>query len=159
MELLEYPVRICIAGSRSFHNSYTFDAYLREYLAWVGDAQPIAFISGGAKRGPDALIIEWARKHDYPCFVMEANWDEHGRGAGFRRNAKMREVMIHLFAFWDGESSGTEEMVDKSMENISNYANVSMVIVKPDSSWVESKKHRNDAKHRKSKNAWKQKSR
>ena len=106
MELHEYEARICVAGSRSFHDSLKFDVYLKNYVEWIlkTGVKSIAFISGGAKRGPDALIIEWARKHDYECFVFEADWDKNGKRAGFIRNAQMREQLTHLLAFWDGES-------------------------------------------------------
>lgn len=137
MELREYECRVCVAGSRSFHDSIMFDTYLKAYVNWLLSLgiKQIAFISGGAKRGPDALIVEWARKHGYECFIFEADWDAHGKAAGFMRNAKMREELTHLLAFWDGESKGTEEMAEQTMAI--DGVEASLIMVKPDSGWKD----------------------
>lgn len=155
MELHEYEARICVAGSRSFHDSLKFDAYLKTYVEWVlgTGVKSLAFISGGAKRGADALIIEWARKHGYECFVFEADWDKNGKSAGFIRNAQMREQLTHLLAFWDGESKGTEEMAEAtmSMEN----ADCSLIMVTPDSGWSDYLKRIQERKKKGFKRGWK----
>lgn len=141
MELHEYEVRICVAGSRSYHNSIGFDAILKAYIAWLlgNGVKNIAFISGGAKRGADSMIIEWCRRHNYKCFVMEADWEKHDKAAGFIRNAEMRAALTHLLAFWDGESPGTAEMIDKTMEMLDDISNASVVMVQPDSGWNDYK--------------------
>lgn len=74
MELNDYPVRICVAGSRSWHDRRMFDIILREYLSWAG-VGPYAFISGVAWRGPDRMIIDWASENNVPCFEFEAEWE------------------------------------------------------------------------------------
>lgn len=157
MELHEYEARICVAGSRSFHDSLKFDAYLKVYVQWIlsTGVKSIAFISGGAKRGADALIIEWARKNGYPCSVMEADWDKHGKSAGFIRNAEMRKVLTHLLAFWDGESSGTEEMAEATMNM--EKADCSLIMVEPDAGWKDYLKRIADRKKKGYQSAWKQK--
>ena len=38
-----------------------------------------------------------------------ADWEKHGRGAGFVRNKQMAEYATHLLAFWDGKSKGNRE--------------------------------------------------
>lgn len=43
MELNDYPVRICVAGSRSWHDRRMFDIILREYLSWAGVEQKLCF--------------------------------------------------------------------------------------------------------------------
>jgi hypothetical protein len=114
-DLSSYDAVICVAGSRTYHNVYGFDAVLRDYLSWLG-IDNYVLVSGGAYRGADRLCIEWAKLNNRPCAEFLADWDALGRGAGFIRNAQMREVSTHLLAFWDGLSSGTEEMIEKSME-------------------------------------------
>jgi hypothetical protein len=163
MELHEYEVRICVAGSRSYHDSIGFDAVLRAYVAWLSGTgvKSIAFISGDAKRGADSMIIEWARRHNYKCFTMKADWDKHEKAAGFIRNAEMRAALTHLLAFWDGESSGTAEMIDKTMEMLTDCSNASVIMVKPDSGWEAYKARAEKFKKQKDKggnnNGWKSK--
>ena len=137
MDLHDYPVRICVAGSRSFHDKHKFDTFLRVFLSWAG-VDPYAFISGDASRGPDRMIIDWAKYHDKPCFKFTADWENLGKGAGFIRNAEMRKHLTHLLVFWDGESRGTKEMIEKTMllENI----HISLIKVKPDQEWIKQQK-------------------
>lgn len=132
--LEDYPVRICVAGSRSFHNQQMFDAVLKAYLSWAG-VDPYAFISGDAWRGPDRMIIEWAEAHNVPCFKFPADWDAHGKAAGYIRNGEMRKRLTHLLVFWDGVSTGTKEMIEntRKLENV----HVFVVYVKPDPEWIE----------------------
>lgn len=44
--------------------------------------------------------------------VMNANWEKHGKSAGYKRNQEMANVSTHLIAFWDGKSRGTKHMID-----------------------------------------------
>lgn len=165
MELREYALRICVAGSRSFHDSIKFDSHLKAYVEWLKGmgVEQFAFISGGAKRGPDALIIEWARKHGYECFVMEADWKKYGTAAGPIRNAEMSEVLTHLLAFWDGESKGTQDMVEGTMGMDTLEREIALIMVTPDSGWKEYQKRIKSYKLQKGKkennHAWKSKGR
>lgn len=115
LDLHDYPVRICVAGSRSFHDPVKFDAILRAFLSWAG-VEPYCFMSGMASRGPDRLIYEWAKEHGEPCFEFWANWEKFGRSAGMIRNRIMRKNLTHLLAIWDGTSKGTKEMVEETMK-------------------------------------------
>ena len=114
MDLSGYDGIICVAGTRAYSNYSEFDLVLRDYLLWLGPGKYV-FISGDAWRGADAMIIQWCAENGYRCEKFPADWDKDGKGAGFIRNRKMRDVCTHLLAFWDGESSGTEEMIDESM--------------------------------------------
>jgi hypothetical protein len=133
LDLHDYPVRICVAGSRSFHDPVKFDAILRAYLSWAG-IEPYAFMSGKASRGPDDLIISWCKENNVPCFEFPADWDEFGKGAGFIRNAVMRKNLTHLLALWDGKSRGTKEMIEQTKKM---GAHVFVVFVQPDEEWEE----------------------
>lgn len=134
MELDDYPVRICVAGSRSFHDRKKFDAVLRLYLSWAG-VKPYAFISGDAWRGPDRMIIDYAEEHQLPCFKFPADWETHGKAAGHIRNGVMRKHLTHLLVFWDGESKGTKEMIDNTLKL--GITRIFVVLVEPDKEWVE----------------------
>ncbi len=138
-DLLKYPVRICVSGSRSWHNVFHFEKILRDFLSWIEvDQKDVAFITGDAYRGPDRLIRDWCDHHNAPYLAMPADWDQFGKASGMIRNAEMRKVMTHLLTFWDGESPGTHEMVDASMADSSFI--VSVIMVEPDRSYLERKK-------------------
>lgn len=132
-DLPDYPVRICVAGSRSFHDPEKFDILLRAYLSWAG-VEPYALISGVAWRGPDKLAIDWALENGIPCFEFPADWDGLGKKAGHVRNGEMRKHLTHLLAFWDGESRGTKEMIEQTEKM---GASVTVIYVTPDEEWVE----------------------
>lgn len=114
MDLSGYDAIICVAGTRAYSDYNEFDSVLRDYISWLGPGKYV-FISGDAWRGADAMIIQWCTENGYRCEKFPADWDNDGKGAGFIRNRKMRDVCTHLLAFWDGESHGTEEMIEESM--------------------------------------------
>ena len=47
-----------------------------------------------------------------PIKQFPADWDTHGRSAGYKRNIQMGHYGTHLLAFWDGKSKGTGSMID-----------------------------------------------
>lgn len=70
-------------------------------------------VSGGAF-GPDSWGEEWAELNDVPCWVIKPDWDRHGRAAGFIRNADIINAGCRVVAFWDGESNGTLDSINKA---------------------------------------------
>ena len=134
-DLEDYPIRICVAGSRSFHDPVFFDLVLRAFLLWAGSEGNYAFISGAARRGADRMIIDWAALNNKECFQFEADWNRYGKGAGYRRNADMRKQLTHLLCFWDKKSSGTKEMFEKTW--LIEGKHVSLITVEPDKHWAE----------------------
>jgi hypothetical protein len=106
--------RVVIAGSRNWNDYYQFCYILRRFLHWIGPDN-VVLISGNASRGADAMAIRFAMENDFPFETYDAEWDEHGKAAGFIRNIEMRNRCTHLLAFWDGQSRGTESMIDACM--------------------------------------------
>lgn len=45
-----------------------------------------------------------------------ADWDKHGKSAGYKRNEEMARNADALIAFWDGKSKGTKHMIDIARE-------------------------------------------
>jgi len=99
-------MRTIIAGSRGF-NDY---ARLEQAMAALPGI-PTTVISGTA-RGADVLGEAWAAAKRIPIERYPANWHEHGKRAGYLRNAVMAEKAEALVAFWDGASRGTKHMID-----------------------------------------------
>lgn len=103
-----------VAGSRGFDN-YPLMCKCLDFLLkkQVAMNKHIVIVSGGAK-GADSLAERYADERGYEKHIMPADWDKHGKSAGYRRNESM-----HLFisapsgkkrgciCFWDGQSKGT----------------------------------------------------
>lgn len=101
------PVRIIIAGSRTF-NDYDFLAATMDRL--THNMPDVVVVHGGA-RGADRLGGIWASRRDFRTRLWLPEWDRLGRGAGFARNVQMAEDADALVAFWDGASKGTGHMI------------------------------------------------
>ncbi len=62
-------------------------------------------------RGPDLLGVRLANELEIPIKEFPANWDKFPKTAGMIRNGEMSEYGNALLAMWDGQSSGTLNMV------------------------------------------------
>ena len=100
--------RVIVAGSRKWVNHEIVEAYLKVYLEQFAE---VTIITGMAM-GPDRFAYEYALKNDVPYEEYPADWDTHGKSAGYIRNSSMGLVGTHLIAFWDGVSKGTKNMID-----------------------------------------------
>jgi len=100
-------MKLVIAGSRGFSNY----KLLREMADVVvkDSLEEIEIVSGGA-RGADVLGEKYAKERGFPVKSFPANWDLHGKAAGYIRNEEMAEYGNYVLLFWDGESKGTQHM-------------------------------------------------
>jgi hypothetical protein len=71
----------------------------------------VTVVLSGTARGADTLGENWARRRDVPVERHPADWETHGKRAGFIRNALMVKKADMLVAFWDGKSKGTEHVI------------------------------------------------
>ena len=69
-------------------------------------------IISGAARGADTLGERYAHERGYAVEKYPADWNCDGKAAGPIRNAQMAKVADALIAFWDGNSRGTQNMID-----------------------------------------------
>ena len=100
---------LLIAGSRTF-NDYSLLKKKCDHLLKKQTGK-IHIVSGGA-RGADALAEQYAREKNFELHVFPANWDKHGKAAGFIRNEEMHRFIAQFnkrgcVCFWDGKSKGT----------------------------------------------------
>jgi YspA, cpYpsA-related SLOG family len=102
-------MRTIIAGSRDIDFNLST---LCEAIANSGFAIT-EVISGGA-RGADRLGEVWAGINKLPCTQFLPDWTTHGKAAGILRNKRMAEYAEALIALWDGESRGTQNMIDEA---------------------------------------------
>lgn len=103
-------MKVAIIGSRTFRSfsilEKRMDFYLRDQ-----NPEDITIISGGAN-GADTLARIYAKEKSYKMIEHLADWDKHGKAAGFIRNKLIVDDADVLVAFWDGRSKGTLSSID-----------------------------------------------
>lgn len=105
-------MKLAVVGSRSFRDRLTVFFFLEEYRKVFGDS--LSFVSGGCPSGPDRFAEEFAHLNGIPITIFPANWNEHGRAAGFVRNSFIVDECDEVIAFWDGKSNGTRDTINKA---------------------------------------------
>ena len=101
--------KLIVAGGRDFNDAVLLERVLIA-LADVDYADMALSIVSGMARGADALGYQFAQANGVKCYEFPADWDTHGKRAGFIRNKQMGDSADGLLAFWNG-SSGTEHMI------------------------------------------------
>jgi hypothetical protein len=127
--------RLIVAGSRGFWSQDLMDRTLDNLLQ---NKQPdeIEIVSGGA-RGADRSAIVYAHNRGYKLTVMNAEWNKHGRSAGYKRNQQMAAYADACVVFWDEKSRGSKHMIDiaKSIDmplRVIKYRNQQRELFEPD---------------------------
>jgi hypothetical protein len=85
-------LRILVTGSRTWDDRRRVRRALTGVALERGDFHGIVVVHGACPTGADALADEWATNHDDWGVTAErhpADWDRHGKRAGFIRNAEM----------------------------------------------------------------------
>lgn len=101
-------LKIAIVGSRNYSRLDLVRNYLTENFS-EGDI----VISGGAF-GVDSEAVVAANDLGFSSKVFYADWDKHGKAAGFIRNSLIVEAADVIIAFWDGSSRGTLDTLKKA---------------------------------------------
>lgn len=101
------PFQVIIAGSRDFQDY----ELLRERCDHLLSGKTDVVVISGCARGADSLGERFALARGHGLLRMPANWNAHGKRAGYVRNNAMLERADALIAFWDGKSRGTEHMI------------------------------------------------
>jgi len=100
--------RVIVAGSRTVDDYQRLADNLDRILSQLRNVE---IVSGGA-RGADALGERYAIERGLKLRRMPALWEIFQKLSGPIRNARMSWYGTHLAAFWDGESSGTRNMIE-----------------------------------------------
>lgn len=98
-------MRIAIIGSRGFDNYKLVVETLLPYKSKI-----TTVVSGGA-RGADTLGEKWAIEHGIKTLIFPADWEKHGKKAGYIRNEEIVKNCDGIIAFWDGISKGTNHSI------------------------------------------------
>lgn len=123
-------MKVAVIGSRSFCDYLL----LQETLdALVGQTGPFQVVSGGAcaaeeyalpvqkrTRSADALAERWAFERRMPQpLIIRPRWRVNGiynPRAGFERNSLIIDAAERVVAFWDHQSRGTLDSLQKARE-------------------------------------------
>ena len=100
-------MKLIIAGGRNFDDYALLTNEVETVI--VGESH-VEIVSGGAK-GADRLGEFFAIDHDLDIKRFPADWDKHGKAAGYKRNSDMADYADTCICFWDGKSKGTGHMI------------------------------------------------
>jgi YspA, cpYpsA-related SLOG family len=112
--------RYIIAGGRDFDNYSLLKKTCDEHIVDKSNVEVVC----GMARGADLLGKRWADENNVSVVKFPADWNKHGKSAGYIRNAEMGEYGTHLIAFWDGISKGTKHMI-----NMAKKKNLQVIVV------------------------------
>lgn len=79
-------MKVLVCGGRDYANESEVDYQLGELNC---NGRKITKVIAGAARGADTLAVRWARDEGIPVQEFPANWNRHGKAAGYIRNAEM----------------------------------------------------------------------
>lgn len=94
-------MRVIIAGSRDIKGANSKVRIAMLSCPFI----PTVIISGTA-RGVDQAGENWAESVRLDVERYPADWETHGKSAGYKRNQLMAEKADALVAIWDGKSRG-----------------------------------------------------
>ena len=102
------PLKVAVVGSRAFPNLEQVTSFV--FRLWLKHPDCIV-ISGGA-RGVDRTAAQEARMCGLQVVEFPPDWDQFGKGAGYRRNEHIVASSAIVVAFWDGVSRGTAHTIE-----------------------------------------------
>lgn len=112
---MSYFKRLLIAGSRDFVDYEYFKQCCEEYLENLPEFEvEYFFILSGGARGTDTMAEKISHEWGFPFKKYPANWNTNGKFdklAGRKRNKVMAENCDMALIFWDGKSTGTQNMI------------------------------------------------
>ena len=110
-------MKVIIAGSRNFNNYDFLQNKINKLKLNITE------IVCGEAKGADLLGKQYGINNNIPVKSFPAEWDKYGKSAGYIRNKEMAEYADYLIAFWDGESKGTNHMIN-IMRNLNKHGSI-----------------------------------
>lgn len=123
-------MRLIIAGGRTFNNYEKIKLEVMNFLIELAkDDKIVTTIVSGKAIGVDRLGERFARELSLnvdpfpadwknidvePCVIGKNKYGEYNKLAGHNRNEEMAKHSDCLIAFWDGNSTGTKDMIDRA---------------------------------------------
>lgn len=104
--------KVIVAGSRSFNDYELAFKYLDKVKLITECMKKSMTIVSGMARGADSIGVDYAKSRGLNIIEMPADWNKYGKSAGYRRNLEMGKLANSAMVFWDGESKGSEHMIN-----------------------------------------------
>ena len=114
--------KVIVAGSRTFNDYLLLEEKLDKILS---NKLPDVEIVSGTADGADRQGELYANKNKLPIKRFPADWNTHGKKAGYLRNLEMAKYADACIVFWNGTSKGTKHMID-----IANKYNLPLRIIR-----------------------------
>lgn len=110
-EGVEYMYKVVIAGSRGFDSYELLEKKMIGFL--VGRYPKDVEIVSGTTRGADRLGERFAKDKGCHIKYFPADWDKHGKSAGYIRNSEMAKYADACVVFMKKEGTkGSQHMID-----------------------------------------------
>lgn len=106
-------MKVAVVGSRSF-NDYEL------LCKTLNKIHGITLIISGHANGADKLGEQYASEKSIPTKIFLPDWEKHGKSAGFLRNTDIINEAELVVAFWDGNSNGTRDSINKAHKQEKN---------------------------------------
>lgn len=103
-------MRVLVCGSREWDD---YQAVWR-FLAFL---KPFDVVIHGAARGADMLADKVAQQRRCTVEAYPADWEQHGKRAGYLRNAEMLEKGRPDLVVGFGHGKGTDMMLKLAMQS------------------------------------------
>lgn len=104
-------MKLIVAGGRDFTDTKRMIAELQK-LVESGEITDSPELVCGMARGADITAYNLWKEAGMIIHEFPADWDRLGKRAGYVRNQEMGEFADAAVCFWDGNSKGTEHMID-----------------------------------------------
>lgn len=104
-------MKLIIAGGRDFADTGLLISSLVK-LVEANKIPECPELVCGMARGADMLAYSLWANNRMPIHNFPADWNTHGKSAGYRRNVEMGNFADAAICFWDGVSKGTKHMID-----------------------------------------------
>lgn len=115
-------MRILITGSRDWEDVETIDTAIQNAIG--NQWGPHVVVHGDCPRGADKMADDMARWRGIPVERHPADWDSHGKRAGFVRNSDMVNLGADVcLAFIRNNSKGATMTA-----NLADHAGIRTVI-------------------------------
>lgn len=107
---------LIIAGSRTITSMDSLQWALLKASRQGLKLGEIDEVVSGCASGVDTLGIRWASDRGIPVKRFPAQWNVHGKVAGFIRNGEMAAYADSALIVWDGLSRGTAHMLQEARD-------------------------------------------
>ncbi|MHA1302510.1 MAG: DUF2493 domain-containing protein [Candidatus Heimdallarchaeaceae archaeon] len=105
-------MKLAIVGGRNFNDYEKLEDAMQFFH--IEDFQEVSVIISGGAKGADSLGERYAENWNIQIKQFLPEWNKYGKAAGFIRNQQIVDACDMVLAFWDGESKGTKDTIDKA---------------------------------------------